>query len=107
MGHIYKCGVRWVKSFKLNEGTCFNSVFDGQALGSYVISEDIFVFKSVTSRERDREDMYLLFLQGLNFEVIRNEIIRQILSDKIQTFPYFRNFSPYNLSPHVIALSPI
>lgn len=39
--------------------------------------EDIFVFKSVTSRERDREDMYLLFLQGLDFEVIRNEIIRQ------------------------------
>jgi hypothetical protein len=39
--------------------------------------EDIFVFKSVTSRERDREDMYLLFLQGLDFEVIRNEIISQ------------------------------
>lgn len=39
--------------------------------------EDIFVFKSVTSRERDKEDMYLLFLQGLDFEVIRNEIIRQ------------------------------
>ena len=38
---------------------------------------DIFVFKSITSRERDREDMYLLFLQGLDFEIIRNEIIKQ------------------------------
>ena len=39
--------------------------------------EDIFIFKSITSRERDREDMYLLFLQGLDFNVIREEIIWQ------------------------------
>ena len=39
--------------------------------------EDIFIFKSITSRERDREDMYLLFLQGLDFNVIREEIILQ------------------------------
>jgi hypothetical protein len=39
--------------------------------------EDIFIFKSVTSRERDREDMYQLFLQGLDFTVIRDEIIWQ------------------------------
>jgi len=39
--------------------------------------EDIFIFKSITSRERDREDMYLLFLQGLDFKVISDEIIWQ------------------------------
>ncbi|MBW6471474.1 MAG: hypothetical protein K0A90_09710 [Methanosarcinaceae archaeon] len=39
--------------------------------------EDIFIFKSITSRERDREDMYLLFLQGLDFNIIRKEIIWQ------------------------------
>lgn len=39
--------------------------------------EDIFIFKSITSRERDREDMYLLFLQGLDFNLIRDEITWQ------------------------------
>lgn len=39
--------------------------------------EDIFIFKSITSRERDREDMYLLFLQGLDFNQIRDEITWQ------------------------------
>lgn len=39
--------------------------------------EDIFIFKSITSRERDRGDMYLLFLQGLDFNIIRDEIIWQ------------------------------
>jgi len=39
--------------------------------------EDIFIFKSITSRERDHEDMYLLFLQGLDFNIIREEIIWQ------------------------------
>ena len=39
--------------------------------------EDIFIFKSITSRERDREDMYLLFLQGLDFNIIREEIVWQ------------------------------
>jgi len=54
------------------------TLFSMDRISVHMISpEDIFVFKSVTSRERDREDMYLLFLQGLDFEVIRNEIIRQ------------------------------
>ena len=54
------------------------TLFSMDRLSVHMLSlEDIFVFKSVTSRERDREDMYLLFLQGLDFEVIRNEIIRQ------------------------------
>lgn len=37
--------------------------------------EDIFVFKSVTSRDRDREDMYTLFTRGLDFDIIRDEIL--------------------------------
>lgn len=54
------------------------TLFSMDRISVHMISpEDIFVFKSVTSRERDREDMYLLFLQGLDFAVIRNEIIRQ------------------------------
>ena len=54
------------------------TLFSMDRLSVHMLSlEDIFVFKSVTSRERDREDMYLLFLQGLDFEAIRNEIIRQ------------------------------
>jgi predicted nucleotidyltransferase len=54
------------------------TLFSMDRLSVHMFSlEDIFVFKSVTSRERDREDMYLLFLQGLDFDVIRNEIIRQ------------------------------
>ncbi len=54
------------------------TLFSMEKLSVHMLSlEDIFIFKSVTSRERDREDMYLLFLQGLDFEVIRNEIIRQ------------------------------
>ena len=44
--------------------------------------EDIFIFKSVTSRERDREDMYQLFSQGLDFTVIRDEIIWQNEQDR-------------------------
>jgi hypothetical protein len=54
------------------------NLFSMDRLSVHMLSlEDIFIFKSVTSRERDRKDMYLLFLQGLDFEVIRNEIIRQ------------------------------
>lgn len=67
-------GLRLSKSMRERALTLFSM----ESISVYMISpEDIFVFKSVTSRERDREDMYLLFLQGLDFEVIRNEIIRQ------------------------------
>ena len=54
------------------------NLFSMDKVSIYMISlEDIFIFKSVTSRERDREDMYQLFLQGLDFTVIRDEIIWQ------------------------------
>ncbi len=39
--------------------------------------EDIFILKSVTSRERDKDDMNILFTQGLDFDVIKEEIIWQ------------------------------
>lgn len=42
-----------------------------------VSPEDIFIFKSITSRERDREDMNTLFHHGLDFDVIRKEILWQ------------------------------
>lgn len=44
--------------------------------------EDIFVFKSITLRDRDREDMYVLFTRGLDFDVIRNEIVWQNEHDR-------------------------
>ena len=42
-----------------------------------VAPEDVFIFKSITSRERDREDMNTLFHHGLDFDVIRKEILWQ------------------------------
>lgn len=72
--NVVCCGLRLSKSMRERAVTLFSM----ERISVNMISmEDIFVFKSVTSRERDREDMYLLFLQGLDFEVIRNEIIRQ------------------------------
>ncbi|MEF8848956.1 MAG: DUF6036 family nucleotidyltransferase [Candidatus Thermoplasmatota archaeon] len=43
--------------------------------------EDIFIFKSVTSRARDREDMFTLFSHGLDVEVIKDEIKKQTKID--------------------------
>ena len=54
------------------------TLFSMDRVSIHMISlEDIFIFKSVTSRERDREDMYMLFLQGLDFNVIRDEMLWQ------------------------------
>lgn len=44
--------------------------------------EDIFIFKSVTSRPRDREDMFTLFSHGLDIDVIKKEIIQQTKIDE-------------------------
>ena len=65
---------------KLSDGMVGRAVglFSMNMVSVHMISlEDIFIFKSVTSRERDREDMYLLFLQGLDFNVIRDEMLWQ------------------------------
>ncbi len=39
--------------------------------------EDIFILKSITSRVRDREDMKELYVHGLDFDVIKDEIMWQ------------------------------
>lgn len=50
---------------------------------AYLISpEDIFIFKSVTSRPRDREDMFNLFSHGLNVDIIKKEIQKQAKLDE-------------------------
>lgn len=54
------------------------SLFSMERISVHIVSfEDIFIFKSITSRERDTEDMYTLFLQTLDFNIIRDEIIWQ------------------------------
>lgn len=51
-------------------------------LTMYLVSpEDIFIFKAVTSRRRDREDMFTLFSHGLDIKIIKNEIRRQAQLD--------------------------
>ena len=47
-----------------------------------VSPEDIFIFKSVTSRSRAREDMFTLFTHGLNIDIIKKEIIQQAKIDE-------------------------
>ena len=50
---------------------------------TYLISpEDIFIFKAVTSRPRDREDMLSLFSHGLDVNIIKNEIQKQTQLDE-------------------------
>ena len=49
---------------------------------TYLVSpEDIFILKSVTSRPRDREDMFTLFSHGLNVKIIKKEIQKQAKLD--------------------------
>ncbi|ADI75091.1 hypothetical protein Metev_2273 (plasmid) [Methanohalobium evestigatum Z-7303] len=53
-------------------------IFDLTNISVYSITpEDIFIFKSITSREHDLLDMYTLFSSGLDFEIIKDEIIWQ------------------------------
>ncbi len=50
---------------------------------TFLISpEDIFILKSVTSRLRDREDMFTLFSHGLNVDIIKKEIQKQSKLDE-------------------------
>lgn len=65
---------------KLSDGMVNRSgtLFQMDNVSVYMIAlEDIFIFKSITQRERDLEDMNMVFLQGLNFEIVRDEIIWQ------------------------------
>lgn len=80
-------GFRWdifvrvvCNGLQLSESMAKRSIelFSLENISVYMIApEDIFVFKSVTSRDRDREDMYTLFTRGLDFETIRDEIVWQ------------------------------
>lgn len=49
---------------------------------SLVAPEDIFIFKAVTSRPRDREDMFVLLSHGLDMTIIKEEIKQQTNIDK-------------------------
>ena len=50
---------------------------------TYLISpEDIFILKAVTSRPRDREDMFTLFSHGLDIDIIKKEIQKQAKQDE-------------------------
>jgi hypothetical protein len=49
---------------------------------SLVAPEDIFIFKAVTSRPRDREDMFVLFSHGLDMNIIKEEIKQQAKLDE-------------------------
>jgi len=80
-------GVRWdvfvnviCGGLQLSEGMIKRSqeLFKMQNISVYMISpEDIFVFKSITERERDREDMYTLFSKILDFDIIKKEFFWQ------------------------------
>lgn len=49
----------------------------------YLVSpEDVFIFKAVTSRPRDREDMFTLFSHGLDIDTIKKEILKQSQIDR-------------------------
>ncbi|MDY9926894.1 DUF6036 family nucleotidyltransferase [Methanosarcina sp.] len=85
-------GFRWdlfvqvvCNGLQLSESMAKRSIelFTLKNVSVYMLApEDIFVFKSVTSRDRDREDMYMLFTRGLDFDIIRNEIIWQNEHDR-------------------------
>ncbi|HMA83148.1 MAG TPA: DUF6036 family nucleotidyltransferase [Candidatus Thermoplasmatota archaeon] len=52
-------------------------------INTFLLSpEDLFIFKAVTSRPRDREDMFSLFSHGLDTNVIKNELQDQAKLDE-------------------------
>ncbi len=85
-------GFRWdifqnvvCNGFQLSEGMIKRTgpLISLEMLTVRLISpEDIFVFKSVTSREGDLADMYTLFMQVMDFEAIRDEVIWQNAHDR-------------------------
>jgi len=67
-------------------------LFKMENISVYMISpEDIFVFKAITTRDRDREDMYTLFIKGLDFDIIKKEIIWQS-ENKLTDFAWISYF---------------
>lgn len=51
--------------------------------------EDIFVFKAVTSRERDRDDMLTIFEKGMDFATVKKEITAQSAGSKDRSWLAF------------------
>lgn len=51
--------------------------------------EDIFVFKAVTSRERDRDDMLTIFEKGMDFVTVKKEIMAQSASARDRSWLAF------------------
>ncbi|MBS3749838.1 MAG: hypothetical protein KGY65_08550 [Candidatus Thermoplasmatota archaeon] len=52
-------------------------------INTFLLSpEDLFIFKAVTSRPRDREDMFSLFSHGLDTDIIKNELQNQAKLDE-------------------------
>lgn len=87
-----KDGFRWdIFVNKICAGLSFSKDMQERAkpfknfsnIKTYLISpEDIFIFKAVTSRPRDREDMFSLFSHGLDINIIKNEIQKQAQLDE-------------------------
>lgn len=70
------CGV-----FDLSQGMkkrCVRGFESGNLVNMVCAPEDIFLFKSVTSREKDLDDMYSIFNQGLDWRVVGDEFRGQI-----------------------------
>ena len=66
---------------------CTEMQFDFKNLKLFLPSkEDVFLFKGIT--ERDLEDMHILYLQGLDFEVIKEEIKWQSENSNIAWISY-------------------
>lgn len=60
-----------------------NEFFSLEKMRVNILSpEDIFVFKAVTSRERDRDDMFVIFEKGMDFDAVKTEITAQSASSK-------------------------
>lgn len=51
--------------------------------------EDVFLFKGITERERDLEDMHILYLHGLDFRIIKEEIKWQSENSSTAWIAYF------------------
>lgn len=65
------CGV-----FEFSEGMRKRSVkgFESGKITNMVCApEDVFLFKSITSREKDIEDMYSIFKGGIDFQIVEDE----------------------------------
>jgi len=85
-------GFRWdIFVYKICGGLTFSEDMQKRSkrykefknIKTYLVSpEDIFILKSVTSRPRDREDMFTLFSHGLNIEIIKKEIQKQAKLDE-------------------------